>query len=91
MKYIYKDYFSVGGRRFCCNVRNVRNALAVSPTLPEKKIFPICKYRALERYLNQHRNKGIRNARNSYRNISTDIMVVRRKYDSFNNWHTPKC
>ena len=43
MKYIYKDDFSVGGRRFCCNVRNVRNALAVSPTLPEKIIFPIWK------------------------------------------------
>ena len=43
MKYIYKDNFSVGGRRFCCNVRNVCNALAVSPTLPEKIIFPTWK------------------------------------------------
>ncbi len=43
MKYIYKYNFSVGGRRFCCNVRNVRNALTVSPTLPEKIIFPIWK------------------------------------------------
>ena len=90
MKYIYKYSFSVGGRRFCCNVRNVCNALAVLPTLPIKNNFPYLENIEYPRGIWISfitRDKEYKEWPLKYINKQKK-MVVPQTYDSFNNWYT---